>query len=56
MSTFMPLRLRPTMLSDLDFVISVEQDLEILRGMGNRQIVIDGAIEYAPPSIEEPGK
>ncbi|MEJ7601170.1 MAG: type II secretion system secretin GspD [Kofleriaceae bacterium] len=37
-------------------VISVEQDLEILRGMGNRQIVIDGAIEYAPSSIEEPGK
>jgi general secretion pathway protein D len=37
-------------------IISVEQDLEILRNMGNRQIVIDGAIEYAPPSIEEPGR
>jgi hypothetical protein len=30
MSTFMPLRLRPTMLSDLDFVISVEQDAQNL--------------------------
>ena len=37
-------------------IISVEQDLEILRNMGNRQIVIDGAIEYGPSSIEEPGK
>ena len=37
-------------------IISVEQDLEILRNMGNRQIVIDGAIEYGPSSIEEPSK
>jgi diamine N-acetyltransferase len=30
MTTFMPLRLRPTMLSDLDFVLSVEQDAQNL--------------------------
>jgi len=30
MSAFMPLRLRPTMLSDLDFVLSVEQDAQNL--------------------------
>ncbi len=30
MSPFMPLRLRPTMLSDLDFVLSVEQDAQNL--------------------------
>ncbi|MGY4829669.1 GNAT family N-acetyltransferase [Sphaerotilaceae bacterium SBD11-9] len=30
MSTFVPLRLRPTMLSDLDFVTSVEQDAQNL--------------------------
>src|SRR3954451_22156099 len=30
MSPFMPLRLRPTMLSDLDFVISGEQDAQNL--------------------------
>ena len=30
MSPFMPLRLRPTMLSDLDFVLSVEQDVQNL--------------------------
>jgi diamine N-acetyltransferase len=30
MSTLLPLRLRPTMLSDLDFVITVEQDAQNL--------------------------
>jgi len=37
-------------------IISVEQDLEILRNMGNREMVIDGAIEYGPSQIEEPNK
>ncbi len=35
-------------------VLSVEQDLELLRGMGNRQQVIDGPIDYQPSSIENP--
>jgi general secretion pathway protein D len=35
---------------------SVERDVELLRGMGSRQTVIEGPIEYAPPSIEAPEK
>ena len=31
-----------------------EQDLEILRGVGNRQTVIEGGIDYAPPELESP--
>jgi general secretion pathway protein D len=36
-------------------ILSVEQDLEIMRGMGARQGVHEGAIDYAPQQIEEPG-
>ncbi|MEO8706356.1 MAG: type II secretion system secretin GspD [Kofleriaceae bacterium] len=32
----------------------IEQDLEIMRGMGQRQQVIDGAIDYVPSGIESP--
>lgn len=37
-------------------ILSVEQDLEILRGAGNRQQVMEGAIEYAPqgPDAADP--
>jgi general secretion pathway protein D len=35
-------------------VQAIEQDLEILRGMGTRQHVIEGPIEYAPSGIESP--
>jgi general secretion pathway protein D len=37
-------------------VQSVEKDAELLRGLGNRQNVIEGPIEYAPSTIDEPGK
>lgn len=33
---------------------SIEKDTELLRGMGNRQIVIEGPIDYAPSTIESP--
>ena len=33
---------------------SIEQDLEILRGMGTRQQVIEGGIDYVPTNIESP--
>jgi len=33
---------------------SIEQDLEILRGMGARQQVIEGGIDYVPTNIESP--
>jgi len=35
-------------------VLSVEQDLELLRGMGTRQQVIEGPLDYAPSNIESP--
>ncbi len=35
-------------------VLSVEQDLEVLRAMGNRQQVLEGPIDYAPSGIESP--
>jgi general secretion pathway protein D len=35
-------------------VLGVEQDLELLHGMGTRQQVQDGAIDYAPSTIESP--
>ncbi len=35
---------------------AVEKDAELLRGLGTRQNVIEGPIEYAPPTIDEPGK
>ncbi len=35
-------------------ILSVDQDLELLRGMGNRQQVIDGPIDYEPSNIESP--
>jgi general secretion pathway protein D len=34
---------------------AVEKDVELLRGLGNRQTVIEGPIEYAPSTIEAPG-
>ncbi len=33
---------------------SVERDVELLRGLGSRQNVIEGPIEYAPSTIESP--
>jgi general secretion pathway protein D len=33
---------------------SVERDAEMLRGLGSRQNVIEGPIEYAPSTIESP--
>ena len=33
---------------------SVEKDAELLRGMGARQTVIEGPIDYAPSTIESP--
>ena len=33
---------------------SVERDVEVLRGLGSRQNVIEGPIEYAPSTIESP--
>ncbi|HWO21360.1 MAG TPA: type II secretion system secretin GspD [Kofleriaceae bacterium] len=33
---------------------SVERDAEVLRGLGTRQQVIDGAIDYAPSTIDSP--
>ena len=33
---------------------SIEQDLEILRGIGARQMVIEGGIDYTPSGIESP--
>ena len=36
-------------------LLSVEQDLEIMRSMGARQGVQEGGIDYAPVQIEEPG-
>ncbi len=35
-------------------LLSVEQDLEIMRGLGEREGVRDGAIDYAPSNIENP--
>jgi general secretion pathway protein D len=35
---------------------TVERDAEVLRGLGSRQNVTEGAIEYAPSTIDEPGK
>ncbi|MBA3818738.1 MAG: hypothetical protein H0X17_07585 [Deltaproteobacteria bacterium] len=35
-------------------ILSVEQDMEMMRSMGARQGVTDGAIEYAPSGIESP--
>jgi general secretion pathway protein D len=32
----------------------IDKDVELLRGMGSRQTVIDGPIEYAPSTIESP--
>ena len=36
-------------------ILSVEQDMEIMRGMGDRQGVKEGGIDYDPQQIEEPG-
>jgi general secretion pathway protein D len=36
-------------------ILSVEQDLEIMNGMGSRQGVQEGGIDYAPQQIEDPG-
>jgi general secretion pathway protein D len=33
---------------------SIERDVEMLRGLGSRQNVIEGPIEYAPSTIESP--
>lgn len=33
---------------------SVERDAELLRGLGGRQMVIEGQIDYAPSGIESP--
>ena len=33
---------------------SIERDAEMLRGLGSRQTVIEGPIEYAPSTIESP--
>ena len=33
---------------------SIEQDLEVLRGVGTRQMVIEGGIDYTPSGIESP--
>jgi general secretion pathway protein D len=35
-------------------LLSVEQDIEIMQGMNNRQGVVDGPIEYGPSTIDEP--
>ncbi|HEU0032919.1 MAG TPA: type II secretion system secretin GspD [Kofleriaceae bacterium] len=35
-------------------VQSVDQDIELLRGMGQRQMVIEGGLDYAPSGIESP--
>jgi general secretion pathway protein D len=35
---------------------SIERDVELLRGLGTRQNVIEGPIEYAPSTIDEPGR
>jgi hypothetical protein len=35
---------------------SIERDAEVLRGLGTRQNVTEGPIEYAPSTIDEPGK
>jgi general secretion pathway protein D len=36
-------------------LVTVEQDMEIMRGMGLRQGVQEGGIDYAPQQIEDPG-
>jgi len=35
-------------------VLSVEQDLEVIRAMGARQRVLDGPLDYAPSNIDDP--
>ncbi|MDQ3364254.1 MAG: type II secretion system protein GspD, partial [Myxococcota bacterium] len=35
-------------------ILSVEQDMEMMRNMGARQGVVDGPIDYAPSGIESP--
>lgn len=35
---------------------AIDKDVEILRGVGSRQQVIEGPIEYAPSTIESPDK
>ena len=35
-------------------LLSVEQDLDIIRGMSQRQVVEPGVIDYAPSTIDSP--
>jgi hypothetical protein len=35
-------------------ILSVEQDLEIMRGMGAQRGVKEGGIDYDPPPAEDP--
>ena len=35
---------------------SVERDSEVLRGLGQRQSVTEGAIDYAPAGIDSPDR
>ena len=37
-------------------VLSVEQDLEVIRAMGMRQRVIEGPLDYAPSNIDDPNE
>ncbi len=37
-------------------VQSVEQDLEVIRSMGDRQRVLEGPLDYAPSSIDDPNE
>jgi general secretion pathway protein D len=37
-------------------VQSVEQDAEVIRAMGQRQRVLDGPLDYAPSSIDDPNE
>ncbi len=37
-------------------VQSVEQDLEVIRSMGDRQRVLEGQLDYAPSNIDDPNE
>ena len=37
-------------------VQSVEQDLEVIRSMGDRQRVLEGPLDYAPSNIDDPNE
>ncbi len=37
-------------------VLSVEQDVEVIRAMGMRQRVIEGPLDYAPSNIDDPNE